>query len=271
VWNTANGGSNALLTYAATGLGLGSNAIWNVDTGLTVPYLDSATSSWVSNLNQANFFEGAVNEDGTSVGGVDCQSPCGAQDFGFKDINLNVVGFVWEPAADPTYFGNGEPSGDQFHPSGALFYEARNGATGLVDIVDTHQWQVVETVALPENVHVSLIGPGASELYSQYSQHILATDPTGQYIFAVTASGITEMVLDSVPLSIGNIQPAFVQAPGSQTYTIRGSGFLPGAVVSFGGTAAASTYVDVNTLTATPTSLSPGWTDISVTLPGGAS
>lgn len=235
VWNTANGGSNALLTYAATGLGLGSNAIWNVNSGLTVPYLDSATSSWVSNLNQANFFEGAVNEDGTTVGGrSSCVGPCGAQGYGFKDFNLNVVGFLSEPTAD---FGNGPTTGDQFHPSGALFYEARNGATGLVDVADTHQWQVVETVALPENVPVSLIGPGASELHSQYSQHILATDPTGQYIFAVTASGITEIVLDSVPLSIGNIQPAFVQAPGSQTYTVRGSGFQSGAVVSFGGAA----------------------------------
>ncbi|MGD0098604.1 MAG: Ig-like domain repeat protein [Terracidiphilus sp.] len=274
-WNTTNGGNNALLTYAQTGLGLGSNAIWNVGTGLVQPYLDSATASWVSNLNQSNFFEEAANEDGTVVGGPGgCIGPCQAVGYGFKDINLNLLGIVSEPNSGLIAnmgVGGENLTGAEFHPSGALFYEARNSATGLVDIVDTHLEQSIALVALPELLPQTPIGPLGSYVtgLASYGQHILAVDPTGHYLFAVTASGITEMVLNSIPLSIGNIQPAFVQAPGKQAFTIRGAGFEAGAVVSFGGVAAPTTYVDGNTLTATPGTLSAGWTDITVTLPGG--
>jgi hypothetical protein len=98
---------------------------------------------------------------------------------------------------------------------------------------------------------------------------MLTIDPTGTYLFGVTQSGITMMALNAVPLSIGNVQPAFVQPQGGQSITLRGSGFQPGATVSIGSTQAITTYVDGNTLSVQVPALSPGWTDVTVTLPGG--
>lgn len=259
VWNTTNQGNNALVTYTP-----GGNGIWNVNTGLNVPTGLSTSMFWGSAANQAPFFEAAANEDGTLFGGS-----AGTLMFGpsvpldaFKDFNLNVLGVAFESNADPL----AHASGLTLHPSGALYYQLVKDLNGLtaVDVTDVNHWQSAYAIALPGTMSYSPL------LNETFSQHQIAIDPTGQYIFAVTSSGITETVLNSIPLSIGNIQPAFAQAPASQTFTIRGSGFQSGSVVSFGGVPAPTTYTDPNTLTATPASLSAGWFDVTVTLPGGA-
>ena len=52
---------------------------------------------------------------------------------------------------------------------------------------------------------------------------------------------------------------------------MRGSGFTSGAVASFGGLQAATTFVDENTLTAVLPALPPGWQDATVSNSNGDS
>src|SRR6202007_76008 len=86
-----------------------------------------------------------------------------------------------------------------------------------------------------------------------------------------TNSGITMMVLNTVPLSIGNLQPSFGSPSGGATVTIRGSGFQAGATVTVGGVQVATTYVDQNTLTTVLPVLPVGWQDVTVSNTNGVS
>jgi len=52
---------------------------------------------------------------------------------------------------------------------------------------------------------------------------------------------------------------------------VRGSGFTSGAVASFGGLQAATTFIDENTLTAVLPALPPGWQDATVSNSNGDS
>jgi hypothetical protein len=99
----------------------------------------------------------------------------------------------------------------------------------------------------------------------------LAIDENGQRIFALTASGLTVVQLASVPLSIGTISPASAPASGGTTLTIRGSGFQSGATATIGGKPAATTFVDMNTLTLTTPALTSGLQQIVITNPDGTS
>jgi hypothetical protein len=271
-WNSTNAGENVLLTYVSDGLipsesgsVYGSFGLWNVNTGINVPAnpMELPTASeWGMS------FEASANEDGTVIGSsLSVEGTIPTEQF--ADFSLNAIGTLYEESSDPMSDTGGTGYGAEssvLHPSGALFYQAGNHNSGVVDIADVQHMQSIGIVAFPEHfpyLDVSLPN-------NIYQNHILTIDPTGQYLFSVTASGITEMVLNTVPLSIGNVQPAFVPAPANQTITIRGSGFQQGSVVSFGGVPVATTFVDVNTLTATPPALTAGWTDVTATLPGGA-
>lgn len=131
-----------------------------------------------------------------------------------------------------------------------------------MEIDDLHQSEPAATIAFPEMFITS---------YSPFTDHMLATDETGRYFFGVTQSGITMMTLTTIPLSIGNIEPAFGQPAGGETVTIRGSGFQAGAAASFGSTAAATTFVDESTVTVLVPALPSGWQDVTVTNPTGTS
>jgi len=97
----------------------------------------------------------------------------------------------------------------------------------------------------------------------------LAVDENGQRIFALTTSGLTIVQLANVPLAIGTISPASASALGGATLTIRGSGFQSGATVTIGGKSAATTFVDINTLTLTTPLLTAGPQQILITNPNG--
>src|SRR6201987_4141122 len=90
-------------------------------------------------------------------------------------------------------------------------------------------------------------------------------------MFGVPKSGIPLMEMNTMPLSIGNLQPSFGSPSGGPTITLRGSGFQAGAEVAFGGVQAATTYVDHNTLRALLPALTCGWQDVSVSNPDGIS
>ena len=250
-WNSTNKGEHVLISGGRVGL-------WN-----------DVTSEYVSSANSTNPWavEFAANEDGTVIAAGGSTPGIVNLYPEIVDFNLNTMGLIEEhfdvptPTGTPSFF---------FHPSGAVLYKAGAvllvvGPTpfgGLVEIDDIHQFQPAATITFPEPFITS---------YTPYTDHMLATDDTGRYFFGVTKSGITMMVLDTIPLSIGNLQPAFMQPAGGQTVTIRGSGFQPGAVASFGGVQAATTFADENTLTATVAALPSGWQDITVTNTNGNS
>jgi hypothetical protein len=230
---------------------------------------DDSASQYTSARNEAQQWtvEEAANEDGTViVAGGSTPGVINAYPE-IVDFDLNTAGLIEDhfdtpmPSGTPSFF---------LHPSGAVLYKAgevllTEGITpfgGLVEIDDLHRFQPTATIVFPEAFITS---------YSPYTDHMLATDDSGRYLFGVTKSGITMMVLNTIPLSIGNLQPAFGQPAGGQTVTIRGSGFQSGAVASFGGVEAATAFVDANTLTATVPELSAGRQDVMVTNPNGTS
>jgi hypothetical protein len=99
----------------------------------------------------------------------------------------------------------------------------------------------------------------------------VAIDQNGQRIFALTTSGLTLIQLATVPLSIGTISPASAPAAGGTILTIRGSGFQSGATTTIGGKSAATTLVDMNTLTVITPPLTAGPQQILITNPSGDS
>lgn len=249
-WTSSNKGGFVLLSAGINGLISSQVALW-----------DATAAQYQSSSNQTQWIEEAdANEDSTAivVGG----STPGIQDEDVEnvDVDLNSAGFIRQhfdvsmPAGTPSFF---------LHPSGALIYKAGTSTVGgSVEVDDLAQAQATASIVFPENFQTS---------YSPFTDHMLATDDTGRYIFGVTSSGITMVVLDTVPLSVGNVQPAFGQPSGGETVTIRGTGFQPGISASLGGIAAATTFVDENTLTVVAPTLASGYQDVKVTNTNGNS
>ncbi len=217
---------------------------------------NAGTSEYLSSANETlGMIDATANEDGTVVatGGGNLNPE-------IVDFNLNSSGLINQ------HFDVSMPTGSpslSLHASGALLYQA--GTTpegGSVEIDDLHQWQATATVVLPE--------PFVNDL-DRLTDHVFTTDDTGRYMFGITQSGITMMVLDSIPLSIGNLQPAIGQPAGGASITIRGSGFQSGVVASFGGVPSVTSFVDENTLTAIVPALSLGWQDVTARNPKGQS
>ena len=88
-----------------------------------------------------------------------------------------------------------------------------------------------------------------------------------EQIFLITKTGLTVVELSSVPRSIGSITPSAAPAARGTQLTIRGSGSQSGATVMIGGIAAASTYVDADTLQVVAPSLAKGPNSVTVTNP----
>ncbi len=242
-WATTNNGEYVLISNAGNGLISSTVSLW-----------DAVTSEYLPSRNETQWVvEASANEDGTVIAAGGSTPGIGDSNAEIDDFNVNTTGFIMQhfdaamPTGTPSFF---------LHPSGALLYKAGMSAVGgSVEIDDVNQWQATATITFPEPFVTS---------YSPFTDHMLTTDNTGRYLFGVTTSGITMMVLDTIPLSVGNVQPPFVQSTGGTTVTIRGSGFESGAVASFSGIRAGTTFVDENTLTAVLPALSAGWQDVTV-------
>ena len=249
-WTSVNQGQFVLITTGLDGLISGRVGLW-----------DANAARYTASSNEIGWpVEADANQDGTMI--VNGGSTPGIQDSypELVDFELNSTGYLEQ------HFDVGMPTGTPslfFHPSGALLYKAGVSAVGgSVEIDDVHQWQPAATVTFPETFVTS---------YSPATDRMLAIDNTGTYLFGVTKSGITMMVLNTVPLSIGNLLPSFGLPSGGSTITIRGTGFQTGATVTFSGVPAATMYVDQNTLTAVLPALPAGWQDVSVSNTSGAS
>jgi hypothetical protein len=254
-WSSTNRGEFIFL--GAGGLISGEIGLWN----------DVASQYMRARDLTEGYSEAAANEDGTVI-------IAGGSTPGFLDLypeiidfSLNTKGLIRNHFDIPMPEG-GTPS-FFLHPSGALLYKAgyqllSAGITlsGSVEIDDVHQFQPAASITFPEPFLTS---------YTPSTDHMLTIDDTGRYLFGVTTSGISMMVLNTIPLSIGNIQPPFRQPGGGQTVTIRGSGFQAGVVASIGGVRAPITFVDEDTLTAIVPGLPAGWQDVTVTNINGSS
>jgi IPT/TIG domain len=134
-----------------------------------------------------------------------------------------------------------------------------------VDIIDAQNGQLRLRIFLPEPL--AMLSSDIDGLHGGF----LAVDENGQRIFALTASGLTIVQLEDVPLGIGSIAPGSGPAAGGTIVTIRGSGFQSGIKATIGGKAAAATFKDMNTLNLVVPPTSAGAQQMVLTNPDGES
>ncbi len=249
LWGTTNQGRYAVLSLDGNGLVYSFIGRYDAESSDNAP--PSAVTQWIVEANG--------NEDGTAL--IAGGSTPGIQEGSFEMIDSSLYPLGYLGANDDVSLPAGTPS-FFMDATGALLYKAGigGGSNGAVEIVDAHKAQPALTVILPEPIVTS---------YTPLSDHMMTTDLTGQTIFAVTQSGITIMSLNSIPLSIGNVQPAFVAPAGGQTLTVRGVGFSPGVTVMIDGSSLTTTYSDSKTLQVQTPPLASGWHDVTVTLANG--
>jgi DNA-binding beta-propeller fold protein YncE len=159
---------------------------------------------------------------------------------------------AFEPYADSDNQSLGlSPSGEKLNASGSLLYMPQNAAVAIFDV---HTGRMVRRLPISDGIPKDT---GA-----------MALDETGTKMFLISNSGITIAQLSQVPLSLASVNPA-TGSQGTQV-TLRGSGFLNGATVSFGTEQASTTYVDPETLTVTAPAVSSGPVRITVNNPDGS-
>ncbi|MFZ0522819.1 MAG: IPT/TIG domain-containing protein [Candidatus Acidiferrales bacterium] len=185
--------------------------------------------------------DAAVNADGTVF----------AANFEMADSHLNPSALMaFEPYVDAGAGSFNDVIGEKLSPAGSLLFAPQ---TSGVDIFDVHTGRLVQHVVLPDPI------PPDS--------NAMALDETGTKMFLISNTGVTIAELQQSPLSIATVSPS--TGPSGTTVKLHGSGFVTGAVVSFGTTEASTTFVDLNTLQATVPSLSAGPVRITVTNPDG--
>ncbi len=231
----------------------------------------------VWNANAPNqFVTSAANASTTDLGAASDGSMFafqsnGATELRAADLSLTSVPTSAELAQIP---GRVLVPGVTLHPSGALIYQpfltGASGSTGVkggIDILDAHSGALRLRIFLPQQFMTDVDG-----LHGGF----LATDETGQRLFAITSSdgtsqnaALTVVQLAAVPLGIGAVTPSIVAATAGATLTIRGSGFQSATSLTINGKAATVTFKDASTLLVLTPSLIPGSQQISITNPDG--
>ncbi len=231
----------------------------------------------VWNANAPNqFVTSAANASTTDLGAASDGSMFafqsnGATELRAADLSLTSVPTSAELSQIP---GRVLVPGVTLHPSGALIYQpfltGASGSTGVkggIDILDAHSGALRLRIFLPQQFMTDVDG-----LHGGF----LATDETGQRLFAITSSdgtsqnaALTVVQLAAVPLGIGAVTPSIVAATAGATLTIRGSGFQSATSLTINGKAATVTFKDASTLLVLTPSLIPGSQQISITNPDG--
>ena len=171
------------------------------------------------------------------------------------DAQGNNVGTVSRPIA---LYGSqiAQPIQPMHRPtmnaSGSLFYFAY---PSYLEIIDVQHALLRMRFALTETV--------------QETPESIAIDSGGRFVYLITDKGLTEVDLGHAPLSIGHLSQT--SASAGSTVTIRGSGFDAGTTLMVGGTAAAVTVTDEDTLTFTIPAAASGPQDIVLTRGDGES
>jgi IPT/TIG domain len=223
------------------------------DSGGYVMGWSAATDTWqFHNLGGAVFLfyvDGVASRDGNVFA---MSMDIDASDFVFPmivDAGLNQISQLGIEST----FAAENLQGNALHDSGSLLYSSTNYG---VDLIDVKHGALAERILLSEQ-DVFLDGS-------------LAVDETGQKIFLITNAGLTDIELDSVPLSVGSITPS-VGSTGTLA-KIRGSGFNAGTNVKFNGATAATTLIDEDTLqVSVPPSTQTGGAQIVVSNSDGSS
>jgi len=200
---------------------------------------DVATNQWTS-------WQYVVNNNGTASG----DGHWFASDYTSLDSQL----IEHTQTQIPEYFADfflqgpqGAVPGEKMNASGSLLYQPLLHG---VDVIDVNSGAWLRRIALTEQV--------------QSVQNAMALDEAGDRLFLITDAGLTVLQMDSPPLSIGYLSPANGPATGGTAVTIRGSGFQPGATVTFGGTVATTTFIDASTLQVTTPPLPVGGVRVTV-------
>jgi hypothetical protein len=120
---------------------------------------------------------------------------------------------------------------------------------------------------------LSLTPDGSQLVVADFgAQSVYLIQPDSMAASKVSVGGVPGF-LNSGPARVAatNSQTVFVgmSGEGGTTVTIRGSGFIAGAAVTIGGKSAATSFIDINTLTVTTPQLYPGPQPILITNPDG--
>jgi len=222
------------------------------------------------------FLTSAVNASTTDLGASSDGSMFAFQSASATEIRTADLSLTSVPASAELQQIPGRVlvPGVTLHPSGALLYQpfltgapASAGVKGGIDILDAHSGALRLRIFLPQQFMTDVDGLHGS---------FLATDETGQRLFALTSSdgtpqnaALTVVQLAAVPLAIGAVTPSTVVAAGGASLTIRGSGFQAATTLSINGKAATVTFKDASTLFAVTPALTSGAQQITLTNPDG--
>ena len=144
--------------------------------------------------------------------------------------------------------------GQRLHASGGLLYLPLVDGLQIYDLPHAHLLRIYGGLSI-----------------SSRARSTIATDDTGQTVYALSPLGLEIATLDSVPLSIGHVSPASGPASGGTSLTIRGSGFTSGTQVRIGGVSVPTVFLDANTLRIVTPTLPKGSPRITVVNPSGES
>ena len=122
-------------------------------------------------------------------------------------------------------------------------------------ILDTHHGDVLRSLHLPNQVNVRT--------------KVIALDSNAEHVFLSDSKGLTVLSLAAAPLAIGSASPSIASTNGATGVKLRGSGFQPGTVVTVGGKAATSVFIDSNTLQVTTPAQPAGAAPMVVQNPDG--
>jgi len=221
-----------------------------------VSVLDLQTNAWQYRQldSNSNLYEYAVSGDANLVAINTIGYGTAHQDrFLILNPGLNLVGNILQPEF---YYSTGyRVAGLQMHDSGSLLYAPKRQG---IEIYDVHHGDQRERILVSQDL--TPIEPRASQV---------AIDETGSRIFLIAQSGLVIVQLDSVPLSLGSVNPSTGSASGGVVVTLRGSGFEPAAQVKVDTAASVVTFVDMNTLQITTPSTPVGTVGITITNPDG--
>jgi len=188
-----------------------------------------------------DFSDAAIDADGTVfAANIELCNP---------QLNLTSITAI-DPYIDAGGLSPNNVVGEKLNPAGSLLFVPQVSG---VDIFDVHTGRLVQHVALPNPLPLN--------------SNALALDETGTKMFLTSTTGVMIAELAQAPLSIGTVSPS--AGSSGTTVNLRGSGFVSGAVVSFGTNQASTAFIDSNTLSATVPSMPSGPTRITVTNPNG--
>jgi hypothetical protein len=199
------------------------------------------------------FVYGNTNEYGITISG---DANVVFENDAVGDINLNMLGAIARPI--PFYGNTTTPNPlvpllpPRLNASGSLYYVPY---PTFFEVIDVQHATLRMRFALTETI--------------QNTAAPLAIDSGGRFVYLLTDKGLTVVDLGAAPLSIGHLSP--LSAPAGTQVTVRGSGFDSGTTAKVGGTAAAVSFTDENTLLLTIPSVGSGPQDIVLTRSDGES